>query len=194
MVPVEKRILVKVANMYYIDNMKQSEIAKKMGVDRTTISKYLKRASEQGIVKITVDNDIYDELELAMEKRFGLKESFVVPKSIDLQVVKQNMGLAGLGLLRRIVEPGQVIGLAWGTSIKELVNQAGRERISPMDIDFVPLDGGPENIESEYHVNTLCFQLAHIFGGRSNYIYAPAITRTAEIRDAIVQDMNYEKI
>ena len=39
MVPVEKRILVKVANMYYIDNMKQSEIAKKMGVDRTTISK-----------------------------------------------------------------------------------------------------------------------------------------------------------
>ena len=137
MVPVEKRILVKVANMYYIDNMKQSEIAKKMGVDRTTISKYLKRASEQGIVKITVDNDIYDELELAMEKRFGLKEAFVVPKSIDLQVVKQNMGLAGLGLLRRIVEPGQVIGLAWGTSIKELVNQAGRERISPMDIDFV---------------------------------------------------------
>ena len=194
MVPVEKRILVKVANMYYIDNMKQSEIAKKMGVDRTTISKYLKRASEQGIVKITVDNDIYDELELAMEKRFGLKEAFVVPKSIDLQVVKQNMGLAGLGLLRRIVEPGQVIGLAWGTSIKELVNQAGRERISPMDIDFVPLDGGPENIESEYHVNTLCFQLAHIFGGRSHYIYAPAITRTAEIRDAIVQDMNYEKI
>ena len=68
MVPVEKRILVKVANMYYIDNMKQSEIAKKMGVDRTTISKYLKRASEQGIVKMTVGNDIYDELELAMEK------------------------------------------------------------------------------------------------------------------------------
>lgn len=194
MVPVEKRILVKVANMYYIDNMKQSDIAKKMGVDRTTVSKYLKRAVDQGIVRITVDNDIFDELERALEKRFGLKEAYVVPKSIDLQVVKQSMGWAGLNLLRRIIEPKQVIGMAWGTSIKELINQAGRERLPQMDADFVPLDGGPENIESEYHVNTLSFQLAHAFGARSHYIYAPAITRTAEIRDAIVQDANYEKI
>lgn len=62
------------------------------------------------------------------------------------------------------------------------------------DVDFVPIDGGPENIESEYHVNTICYQMARAFGGRSHYIYAPAIAKTAEIRDAIVQDVNYEKI
>ena len=63
-----------------------------------------------------------------------------------------------------------------------------------IDADFVPLDGGPENIDSELHVNTLCYDLARAFGGRCHYIYAPVITRTAEIRNAIVQDANYEKI
>ena len=124
MVPVEKRILIKVANMYYLENMKQSDIAKRLGVERTTISKYLKRAMEQGIVSISIANDNYEDLEAAMEKRFGLKEVFIVPKSYDLQAVKQNMARAGLNLLRRIVTNGQVIGIAWGTTIRELTRYA----------------------------------------------------------------------
>ena len=128
-----------------------------------------------------------------MEKRFGLKECFIVPRSYDLLAVKQAMGRAGLQLLRRIVDNKQVIGLAWGTSIRELTRHAQNSKVPQIDADFVPLDGGPENIDSELHVNTLCYELARAFGGRCHYIYAPVITRTAEIRNAIVQDANYEK-
>ena len=49
MMPVERRILIKAASMYYLDHMKQSEIARRMGVDRTTVSKYLKKAMNNGI-------------------------------------------------------------------------------------------------------------------------------------------------
>ena len=91
MQPVERRILVKVANMYYVENLKQSEIAQRMGIDRTTVSKYLKKALKDKIVKITVESDSFDELEAALEHRFGLKEACVVPKSYDMQVIKQNM-------------------------------------------------------------------------------------------------------
>lgn len=194
MTPVERRILIKVASMYYLEHMKQNDIAKKFGVERTTISKYLKRALDKGIVTITVANEKFEDLEAAMEKRFGLKECFIVPKSYDLLAVKQSMGLAGLQLLRRIVSNNLVIGLAWGTSIRELTRYAENSKLPKIDSDFIPLDGGPENIDSEYHVNTLCYELAKAFGGRCHYIYAPAITRTAEIRNAIVQDSNYEKI
>lgn len=194
MLPVERRILVKVANMYYAENLKQRDIAQRMGIDRTTVSKYLKKALKEGIVKISVERDSFDELEAAMEKRFHLKESYIVSKSYDLQLVKQNMAHAGLGLLRRIASNHQVIGTAWGTTISELARHAEQERLPQIDADFVPLDGGPESIDSEYHVNTLCYQLARAFGARSHYIYAPAIAKTAEIRKAIVQDVNYEKI
>lgn len=194
MQPVERRILVKVANMYYVENLKQSEIAQRMGIDRTTVSKYLKKALKDKIVKITVESDSFDELEAALEHRFGLKEACVVPKSYDMQVIKQNMARAGLALLRRIIDDGKVVGLAWGTTISELATMAEQEKNSPADVDFVPLDGGPESIDSEYHVNTICYQMARAFSGRSHYIYAPAIAKTAAIRQAILEDVNYEKI
>ena len=194
MTPVERRILIKVASMYYLEHMKQNDIAKRLGVERTTISKYLKRAIDKGLVTITVANEKFEDLEVAMEKRFGLKECFIVPKSYDLLAVKQAMGRAGLQLLRRIVSDNLVIGLAWGTSIRELTRHAENSKLPKINADFLPLDGGPENIDSEYHVNTLCYELAKAFGSRCHYIYAPAITRTAEIRNAIVQDVNYEKI
>ena len=194
MTPVERRILIKVASMYYLEHMKQNDIAKRLGVERTTISKYLKRAIDKGLVTITVANEKFEDLEVAMEKRFGLKECFIVPKSYDLLAVKQAMGRAGLQLLRRIVSDNLVIGLAWGTSIRELTRHAENSKLPKINADFIPLDGGPENIDSEYHVNTLCYELAKAFGSRCHYIYAPAITRTAEIRNAIVQDVNYEKI
>lgn len=194
MLPIERRILIKVANMYYTEHMKQSDIALRMGIDRTTVSKYLTKARQTGIVKISVVQDSFDEFEAALEKRFKLKEAYVVPKSYDMQVVKKNMAKAGLNLLRRIVGDGQVIGTAWGTTISELADLAEQEKLPVLDCDFVPLDGGPENIESEFHVNTLCYKLARAFTARSHYIYAPAIARTAEIKEAIVQDVNYEKI
>lgn len=194
MTSVERRILIKVSTMYYLEHMKQNDIAKRLGVERTTVSKYLKRAVDKGIVTITVANENFEDIESAMEKRFGLKECFVVPKSYDLLAVKQAMGRAGLQLLRRIVANDLVIGLAWGTSIRELTRYAENSKLPQINSDFIPLDGGPENIDSEFHVNTLCYELAKSFGGRSHYIYAPAITRTAEIRNAIVQDSNYEKI
>ena len=194
MQPVERRILVKVANMYYVENLKQSEIAQRMGIDRTTVSKYLKKALKDKIVKITVESDSFDELEAALERRFGLKEACVVPKSYDMQFIKEQMARAGLRLIRRILGDGKVVGMAWGTTISELAKFAEQEKNSPLDIDFVPLDGGPESIESEFHVNTICYQMARAFSGRSHYIYAPAIAKTAAIRQAIVQDVNYEKI
>lgn len=194
MAPVERRILIKVASMYYIDHMRQADIARRVGVDRTTVSKYLKKALDSGIVRISVEADSFEILEGDLEKRFGLKEAFVVPTSYDLQVVKRNMAQAGVNLLRRIVTDGQVIGLAWGTSIKELIRVARRERLQQVTADFVPLDGGPESIDSEHHVNTVCYELANVFGAQSHFIYAPAITRTAEIREAIIKDANYEKI
>ena len=160
MMPVERRILIKAASMYYLDHLKQSEIAARMGVDRTTVSKYLKKAMKSGIVKIEVESDSYEELEAALERRFGLREAYVVPKSYDMLAIKQSMAQAGLNLLRRIMADGQVVGMAWGSTIQELTKYAHHEKMPQLDIDFVPIDGGPESIDSDHHVNTICYEMA----------------------------------
>ena len=188
MIPVERRLLIKVANMYYIENMKQSDIAAKLGINRTTVSKYLKRAMDAGLVKISIVDDSYAYLEAALERKFNLKEVYIVSSNSDSDEVKNNMGKAGLAFLKRIIAVNKTVGFAWGSAIGALARQSALEHCSPVAVDFVPLVGGPENIDSEFHVNTICYKVAQAFAANSHYLYAPAITKTPEIREAISFD------
>lgn len=194
MIPVERRLLIKAANMYYIDNMKQSDIAERMGINRTTVSKYLKRAMETGVVKISIVNDFHEQLEAELEKKFGLKEVYIVDSGDDAEEVKNSMGKAGLSFLRRIIEDSKTIGFAWGSAMGAISKNAALEKCGAVRADFVPLVGGPENIDNEFHVNTICYKVAAAFHARSHYLYAPAITKSPEICEAIKQDVNYTKI
>lgn len=54
MTPNDKRILVKVAYMYYDENMTQQEIADKLGVSRPSVSRMLQKARQNGIVEIKI--------------------------------------------------------------------------------------------------------------------------------------------
>jgi DNA-binding transcriptional regulator LsrR (DeoR family) len=195
MLSVERRLLVKVSQMYYLEGMNQHEIADKFGINRTTVSKYLKKALLAGIVQISVVNDLHESLETALEKKFSLKEVYIVPSSSDSEEVKNNLGKAGIGYLKRIIGNGDIIGFAWGSTIGALSNAAvGKNDIVNVDVEMIPLVGGPENLDSEYHVNTIVYKVANAFKAKSHYLYAPAITGTAETKSAIMQDANCSNI
>jgi DNA-binding transcriptional regulator LsrR (DeoR family) len=194
MFSVNRRLLVKIAQMYYLENMNQNEIASKFGINRTTVSKYLKKAMLAGLVQISVVNDLYENLETALEQKFGLKEVYIVPSSSDPDEVTNNLGKAGMQFLKRIIMDGDIVGFAWGFTIGALSNSAVMEKCDVVNADMIPLVGGPENIDSEYHVNTIVYKVANAFKARSHYLYAPAITGTAETKTAIMQDVNCKKI
>lgn len=194
MLNVEKRLLVKVSQMYYLENMNQNEIASKFGINRTTVSKYLKKAALAGIVQISIVNDLCESLETALEKKFGLKEVYIVPSSSDPDEVKNNLGKAGIRYLKRVINNGDVVGFAWGTTIGALSNLASVEKCDIVNADMIPLVGGPENLDSEYHVNTIVYKVANAFNAKSHYLYAPAITGSVEAKSVIMQDANCNKI
>jgi DNA-binding transcriptional regulator LsrR (DeoR family) len=54
------RLIVKIAQLYYEQDMTQAQIARELGIYRTTISRLLKRGREQGIVTIAINYD-YNE-------------------------------------------------------------------------------------------------------------------------------------
>lgn len=194
MQPVERRLLIKVANMYYIENMKQTDIADKLGVNRTTISKYLKKAMQSGIVKISIVNDSYENLENELERRFGLKEAYVVDSADDAEEVRNKLGHAGLDFLRRVVQKTDVIGFAWGTSMGAMADNVVPDKNMLSGVDIIPLVGGVENVDSKYHVNSIITKIAESYGATSHCLYAPAVCQTAAIKEAIIQNANYQKI
>ena len=50
-----KRLLMQVAKLYYMQQLTQAEIGRKLQTSRSTVSRLLQEAREQGIVKITIE-------------------------------------------------------------------------------------------------------------------------------------------
>ena len=90
------RDLVRVATMYYKEDMKQSDIAKQLGISRQLVSKYLVDARNKGIVDIHINSSsAYSvQLELKLQKTFGLKRaavldtSYLQPQEIEQLIVR----------------------------------------------------------------------------------------------------------
>ena len=95
------RLIVKIAQLYYEQDMTQAQIARELGIYRTTISRLLKRGREQGIVTIAINYD-YNEnlwLEQQLKQKFGLKEAVVA--SSDGLLEEEQLSAMGLhGALR----------------------------------------------------------------------------------------------
>lgn len=192
----EKRLLVKIARMYYESDMTQNEISKTLGIYRTTISRLLKKAKKEGIVQIHIDRSFSEvfELEEQLEKAFHLKEVIVVPSN-HAQTSEQRrreLGSATLQYLNRIMSDQDKVGFAWGKTLASMVDELSE--FKPRKADFFPLVGGPGTLDSKYHVNTIVYNLANAFGGTAQFIDAAAVVEKKETRDDLLASNFFKKI
>ena len=75
----ELRLIAKVANLYYIDNLKQTDIANRLDLSQAGVSRLLKRAFDEKIVRISVTtpSGYYPDVEEEIRDQYGLKEVIV---------------------------------------------------------------------------------------------------------------------
>ena len=77
----KKNMLAKVAYLYYFEEKTQNEIAEELKIYRTTVSRMIKQAKDEGIVKIEIqefNTQIY-ALERHMKSKYKLKDIEIVP-------------------------------------------------------------------------------------------------------------------
>ncbi|WP_040977798.1 sugar-binding transcriptional regulator [Oceanobacillus jeddahense] len=193
----EERTLLKLAQMYYEKDMTQSEIAKELDINRSTISRMLKKVRDKGIVTTVINYDMFDTftVEEQLKERFQLKDAIVVPvgEEHSKETKLLAMGQACANYLNQIVQNKDVIGFSWGTGLGKAVEQL--ETTSKKDILCVPMIGGPSGkLESKYHVNTICFKAAEKFNAQSLMIDLPAILDNRETRNQILKSGYFEEI
>lgn len=192
------RLMVKVAQMYYEQDLTQAEIARQLGIYRTTISRLLKKVRQLGIVTIAINYD-YNEnlvLEQQLKSRFNLKEAIVVstPNPFDLQEQLVLMAKQCAVFLSSIIEENNIIGFSWGSAVATLVEQMDSLPQSRR-VTCIPMVGGPSGkLESRYHVNTLVYSAAMKLKGESLLIDFPAILEQKAIRDGIIQSQHFRNI
>src|SRR4051812_41130873 len=75
----ELRLITRVAMLYYAKRQTQAEISTSLHLSQASVSRLLKRAEKEGIVKISIvpPRGTFPDLEAGLRQRFGLAEAIV---------------------------------------------------------------------------------------------------------------------
>ena len=183
----ERRLMVKIAKLYYFEGWTQAQIAKKHNVSRPVISKLLNAAKKEGIVEIYIkDETIHTiDLEQQLEKKFGLKEVIVVSTAgFTQEMAKRQLGKAGASYISKNLKNIKNIGISWGSTLLSLVEEYPYERNA--HIRIVPIIGGIGNNYVHLHSNQLAFNLAQKMNTSCMYLYAPAMVESDDLKEMLV--------
>jgi len=181
--------LSEVASMYYDQNMNQQEIADKVGITRSAISRLLTEARAKGIVEIIVHYPwrTVPELEQKLRAAFNLKEVRVLMrgnKSYDQML--EGLGVLAAQYFSGILQPKDVVGISWGTGLHEML-RALRPKSYP-EVDVVQLVGGTGTEKVSAVGPLLAPMLANTLGATCHYLHAPLITESEAAHKALCQE------
>ena len=187
----ELRLISRVARMYYEWGLRQSEIAKQLGLSQATVSRLLNRSKEEGIIRISVNlpNGVYTELEETLVKKFGLRDAIVVDSLDDNEkMIQRDLGAATAYYLESAIRPNEVIGISsWSATLLALVDALNSVPRKP-GVKVVQILGGVGNPSVEAHATHLTSRMAQLVNGEAVYLPVPGVLASEAARDILVED------
>ena len=183
-------LLAYVAEKYYQDDLKQTEIAAMIGVTRSAVSRMLTEARQKDLVEIIIHHpyQFSPDLEEKLQKILHLQHVSVVAfqnQATD-QELKKHLGKAGSRLMVKLIKPGDKIGLSWGTSIQSTIEAF--EAAAVLDARVVQLVGVLGSTRHSYSAQILVEQLAHKINGEGIYLYSPFIVENGQTAASLLED------
>jgi DNA-binding transcriptional regulator LsrR (DeoR family) len=189
-------LMVKVAKEYFEMGKTQQEIANVMRISRSTVSRVLSRAREEGIVQISIEvpPGIYLELEKSIEKYFGLLEVIVIETSHydSPDGVALELGQAAANYLERTIHNDDVIGFAWGMTMKAMVD--AMQPLKMTGVKVFQMNGGLTPQMTDIHGTSLTRNLAARLGGDAYMLQAPGVADSIQVQQVFLADAQVQQV
>ena len=187
---IDFRLLTKVSKLYYEDDCNQDDIVARLHISRSTVSRLLAQAREEGIVKIVVSppTGIYPALEAEIERKYSVEEVVIVdaPAFNSPQAIARELGGAAANYLLRVIAQDDLVGVSWGYTIRGMV--AALEPKNFPNVRIVQMTGGIGKPESEAYATELCHELARTLSCKLALLPAPGVVRNKQIRNVYLMD------
>ena len=167
--------LFQIAQMYYEQNLTQEEIAKKLYISRSNISRMLKQARDVGIVEIMIHYPFERKrrLEVEFKKRFNLEDIIIVDlnncSGFELYSFTTKQAASYLNMQ---LNNETTLALTCGNSLCGLVHELHPKNYLPY-MQVVPLMGSIETSNIILDGYYLVHQIAETYKARANFIMAP---------------------
>lgn len=187
----ELRTMTKIARMYYEQGMRQSAIAERLNLSQATISRFLKRAQSEGIVRISVNmpQGIYTRLEEELMQIYGLQDAMVVDSSDEAEeYVQRDIGAAAAYYVETTIRQNQVVGLSsWSETLLAMVDAMHRLPRAT-NAQVVQILGGIGNPAAEVYATRLLERFAQLVRGTATHLPAPGIMGSEESMAVFLTD------
>jgi len=187
----ELRLIARVTRMYYEWDLRQSEIAKQLGLSQATVSRLLDRSKTEGIVRISVNlpNGVYTELEEGLVRKFEIRDAIVVD-SLDEneEIIQRDLGAAAAYYLESMIRPNEVIGISsWSETLLHLVDALHPIPKKP-NIKVVQILGGVGDPSVEAHAARLTSRMAQLVKGEAVFLPVAGVLASEAARNILADD------
>lgn len=183
----------RIAWMYYVEELTQSQIATHLNLGRITVQRLLAEARNRNEISInvkTTDSEIVAR-ERAMEQAFGIDRCIVAPLS-DSNADASTPIAAALGqYVSDNLTDGMSVGVGWGRTLCGSITYTNGRTLK--DFSVVSLLGGISEAR-RFNPAEFAWQLAECFQGEGFLIPAPAIVDSATTRTALVENCGLNSI
>lgn len=182
-------LLAHIAGLYFVENLTQDQVAKKLGYSRSMISRLLTEAREKGVVEIRINHQVVRNysLEQRLMTVFPLEDARVLSRgTMDETTMLRYLGAVAASYLQTIIHNDMRIGVSWGSALWETINA-----LRPMDysnIEVVGLIGALGTLNGEMDGPEIARRLARLFGGSFNILPAPLIVENEVTQQALMKD------
>ena len=187
----ELRLVARAAQMYHVEGRRQAEIAKHLRISQATVSRMLKRALDEEIVRTTIvaPPGMYTELEAGLRDGFDLPEAIVVECSEDRDgAIMARIGEAAAQFLEVTLQADEVIGVSsWSETILRMVDNI-HPRNSGKAKYVVQTLGGMGDPAVQTHATQLTTRLARLTGAEPRLLNAPGVAQSREAKLVLVSD------
>lgn len=186
--------MARVGRLYYEQGLKQEDVAAKLHISRTKVSRLLRQAQEERIVQISVVSPpgIHVTLEEQLESHFELVEAVVVdvPAGAVTREINHLIGTAAAEYLVRTVQDGDRIGVSWGETLQSMV--FSMPPISTDKVEVIQIIGGLGPASAETHAMSICHRLASALNGAAVLLPVPGIVDSVQAKEVLLAESHIQ--
>lgn len=190
---MNRNLYTKIAYWYYILNLTQDEIAKRLGFTRQKVNQMINALKEQDIVHITVRGFEEEQvaLETTLEERFGLKECIVVSDYGEQDTAAYKVALVAAQYLEDTIKNGDTIGVSWGRTLSMMVEQM--EFSHKADCKVVSLLGALNMTQQISKADEIARNFANKLDCPSIMLYAPLIVDHPQTKKWLMEEAHIKQ-
>jgi DNA-binding transcriptional regulator LsrR (DeoR family) len=183
------RLVTKVARLYCTAGLRQQEIAERLGLSQSRVSRLLRTAHDSGIIRTVVVSPAanYADLEDELERRYAILDAHVVDiGSADEADLIRGLGAAAAAYLYQMQPAAKIVGFtSWSRTLREMV-----AALPPMrgwgTTHIVELIGDVGSPTKQHEAALATQRFANLVGAQPVFIRAPGVVASATLREALL--------